>query len=190
MISKEIEFKYSAKDIELKKFVAFCKSFFKTDDYQIICGQDDFYENKDQPDAFCRHRVGDKTNQLTFKRKLSKNNIVRIEHNINLEPSTSTDLIKRFCEDLGFMYNTSLRKNSFIFSNELFTAVYYICYTEDRNELGRFIELELSEEIDWGTAKKAVLWLKEVEKKFMPIGISPKKRITRSLWELYRNRSK
>lgn len=190
MIGKEIEYKYKADNIHILDFVNFCKEATKVEPI-IIDGYDYFYETRSKKDAFCRHRVGSDLNQLTFKEKLVEdNNYVRIEHNINLDKSVRNDDISRLMESMGYNHTLTLQKSSFIFTTDKYTAVYYICRNEDRAVVGRFIELELSENIDWKSEKNALKELKEIEKKFMLLGISPKKRLKESLWEMFRPKTK
>lgn len=187
---KEIEYKYPAKGVSALKFIQFCRKKMKKD-YYLTSGEDRFYENKADKDSFCRHRHGGDMNQLTFKKKLQEeNNSVRIERNIDLATNVSVTDIEGFCEDLNFLYNFALKKKAFIFEAKTYIAVYYICYNEDNSELGRFIELELSEKIDWKNEKLAIKELTKIEKQFKVLGIGPKKRIKQSLWEMYRKPTK
>ncbi len=81
---KEIEFKYDAKDISLFTFLKFCKNATKSN-YILAQGRDDFYGNPKRKSEFYRHRYGSDMNQLTFKKKLYKNNnYVRVERNTDL----------------------------------------------------------------------------------------------------------
>lgn len=185
---KEIEFKYDAKNIFLPIFLNKCKKILKTN-FQCFQGTDRFYGSEKDKRSLLRHRVGSDMNQLTFKKKLiDANNYVRIEHNIDLPKNVTITQIHKFCNDLGYKYNFMLNKNVFLFKGKNFIIVYYICYDEDNRAVGRFIEIELDETIDWGTQKNALKELRKLEKKFMLLGIGPRSRVKPSLWELYKNK--
>lgn len=182
---KEIETKYDAKNIKLSKFEEFCQQLgnFK---YKMAAGYDHFYSKVSDKKAFCRHRVGADSNQLTFKRKLSKaNNYIRTEHNIDLVKKMTEESLKAFLDELQYKYRRSLYKNCFIYKYDYYTLVYYIVYDTDMEELGRFIEIEMDEDFEWSNDKEAWNSLVIIEKLCGPLGLDPTKRISDSLYELY-----
>jgi len=182
----EIEFKFNAKDIKLTDFIKFCKSHSGDCKEIIASGYDHFYDNSKDPDAFGRLRVGPDVNQLTFKRKTKDtNNFIRTEHNIELTKGTTRDQIEALFLEFGYKYNVSLFKNCFVFVYDTYTFVYYICYDTDMEELGRFIEIEMSEEHSWANEAEAYNHLLVLEKLMKSLGISPQNRVKRSLFELY-----
>lgn len=187
---KEIEFKYNAADIGLMDFTEFCKEHGEHKEV-VASGYDDFYEKDGDADSFCRLRSGADVHQLTFKRKTQDaNNFVRTEHNIDLARSTTPAQIEALCAEFGYNYNTSIFKNCFVYKYDTYTFVYYVCYDTDMKELGRFIEVEMSEEYAWTNEAEAYNHLLVLEKLMRPLGISPQARVKRSLFELYRKDTK
>jgi adenylate cyclase class IV len=188
----EIEFKYNADDVKLDDFVKFCLTHNPGEHKKITAsGFDHFYDNTEDPDAFGRLRVGPDVNQLTFKRKTQDaNNFIRTEHNIDLAGHTARDQIDAFLGEFGYKYNMSLFKNCFVYIYDTYTFVYYICYDVAMKELGRFIEIEMSEEHSWVNETEAYNHLLVLEKLMKSLGISPQNRIKRSLYELYRKEAK
>lgn len=185
----EIEFKYYADNIKLSDFVEFCNDR-KPEGQILVSGYDYFYE-KPNEDAFCRLRVGPDSNQLTFKRKLtSKNNFIRTEHNIDLESHITKDQITALCKEFGYMYNMTLFKNCFIYHYDWYTFVYYICYDENMKEIGRFVEIEMSEDHSWIDEQHAWNELIILEKTCRELGISPQCRVKKSLFELFKKELK
>lgn len=184
---REVEFKYRADSIDLSDFVAFCLER-RPARTVTASGFDRFYESKSDPNCFCRHRQEpDKFNQLSFKRKTTdKNNYIRTEHNLDLGLKVNEDQVEALCAEFGYRYNTSIFKNCFIHKYEDYTLVYYICYNEDLNELGRFIEIEVDEDYPWKSEAEAWGVLTLLEEELKPLGISAQARIKRSLFEMFR----
>lgn len=186
MKNLEIEFKYNAVT-SLQEFNSFCESR-KPDKFLIISGFDHFYSNKVDKSSFYRHRVNTNENQLTFKKKLTaENNFIRKEHNIDLPMSVSEDQISALCEINGYEYDTSIFKNCFIYNYSYYTLVYYVCYNRDLVELGRFIEIEMNEDYDWINEEEAYGELVSLERFCKTIGLYPDKRLTSSLFEMFRS---
>lgn len=186
---REIEFKYNADSISLAAFTEFCKNRqpSKTLD---ISGYDYFFENTKVPGAFCRHRVGPDTNQLTFKRKTSDaNSNIRTEHNIDLD-GTSIDQVQALVAEFGYEYNTKIFKSCFIYWFEYYVLSWYVCYDSDMKELGRFMEIEAREDYSWKTEQEAWDSIVAMEKFCKSLGISHQSRIKRSLFELYKKELK
>lgn len=182
---KEIEFKYNATGVSLDAFTRLCQEH---GEYTSVmpAGYDYFYQNEKDPDSFLRHRVGAKTNQLTFKRKTTdKNNFVRTEHNIDLTKSMTRPQLEAFCGEFGYKYAFAIYKNAFVYLYDRYNFVYYICYDTDMRELGRFIEIEMKEDYDWKTEEEAYEALLKLEQTLKAIGITPQARIKRSLFEMF-----
>ncbi len=184
---REVEFKYLADEISLKQFEAFClerkpKAAF------VTSGWDHFYSNEKDPDTFCRHRWEyKKFNQLSFKRKTTdKNNFVRTEHNIDLAQYVTPDQVRALCAEFGYKYNSAIFKNCFIYTYEDYTLVFYVVYDEAMKEVGRFVEIEVSEEFPWKDDAHAMERLCQLESELAPTGVSPRCRTKKSLFERYR----
>lgn len=181
----EIEFKYQA-TVGLSEFIKFCENRNPLTKL-VASGYDHFYQSKGDPNCFCRHRVGPDSNQLTFKRKLAdNNNFIRTEHNIDLSSKMSSNAISKYLEEFNYTYNTSLFKNCFIYNYNDHTLVYYVVYDTDMTELGRFIEIEMSENGAFENEDLAWVELTTLERLCRPIGTTAQGRIKRSLFEMYR----
>lgn len=184
--NQEIEFKYRADHISLSSFKHFCECR-EPDKFQIVSGFDHFYSKESESDSFYRHRVNTNENQLTFKRKINKDDsFVREEHNIDLPLTVSEEKIKDLCNITGYSYNTSIFKNCFIYNYDYYTLVFYICYSKDLNETGRYIEIEMKEDYDWFDVNEAYSALVTVEKLCRTLGLAPESRIKESLFEMNR----
>lgn len=187
MLFKEIEFKYNADNISLTDFTAFCKKQVEPYKFILASGYDHFYDNAESADYFYRHRVGPDMNQLTIKRKTNnKNNFIRGEHNLNLSGTFAEAQVKAYLAEHSYAYNFSLFKNCFVYTYNLCTFVYYVCYDLDLKEIGRFLEIEMAEDGPWKNEQEAWDRLIALEKSLESLGISPKKRMRTSLFEMYR----
>lgn len=185
MTYTEIEYKYSADNVDLSEFHDFCVA--RSPDAAFnVSGFDYFYANKKDASSFCRHRVGPDANQLTFKRKLTdKNNYIRTEHNINLDPKLTLNQVKAFLSEFGFSPSGTIFKNCFIYKYLDYTFVFYVVYDKNLKELGRFLEIEMSEDKEWESQDQAVWALQVREGELKRFGIIPANRMRRSLYEMY-----
>lgn len=182
----EVEFKYNASEINLNSFKEFCMKR-EPDSYIMAAGHDHFYFKDQDPHGFYRYRVGAGINQLTYKKKtVTENNYIRIEHNIDLAEHVDRDQISSMCSDLGYKYNTTIFKNSFIYVYEYYVMAYYIVYDSDMKEIDRFLEIEMNEDFPWEDEKQAWGELVILERIHKSLGISASKRIKESLFELYK----
>lgn len=180
----EVEFKYNAADMTLTQFTHFCKStkFFE---YVQASGYDHFYASETDKRQFGRHRVGASFNQLTVKAKTSpKNNFIREEDNLDFAEAISEERVKSFFGKFGYEHKKSIFKNCFIYKYPLYTLVYYVIYTVDMEEIGRFVEIEMSEDHDWKSEDEAWNALLALEKQCKPLGVSAQGRIRKSLYEI------
>lgn len=182
---REIEFKYRADDIDMSAFAEFCEDRRPVKNLHAS-GYDHFYARIDEPGSFCRHRVGPDSNQLTFKRKTdTANNYVRTEHNIDLSAGVDRSQVEALCSEFGYRYAASIFKNCFIYNYEWYTLVYYICYDKDMRELGRFVEIEISESYAWESEKAAWNELLTLERLCKGLGLSKDLRVSTSLFEMF-----
>lgn len=183
----EVEFKYDAKEISIEKFKDLCEGLNPAKVHNQH-GRDIFYIHPSQPKVFGRHRTGLEINQLTYKQKLSDwDSIVREEINMDLDESTTKKTVQKFMEAMGYYKGNVIDKVSFVYVYPEYVLAYYICYDYDMNELGRFIEIEVREDqpIGENETKVQVAWLSIVEKLLKPLGITPKNRISKSLFEMF-----
>jgi predicted adenylyl cyclase CyaB len=182
----EVETKYKATGILLSQFKAFCETR-RPDHFKMVSGPDYFYSNSKDLDSFWRHRVGPDSNQLTFKRKTTgANNFVRVEHNLELKKEMSVEAIASMCKEFGYEPNTQIFKNCFIYKFNYYTMCFYICYNKDMQEIGRYIEIEMSEDYEWKNIDDAWSALLVLEKTARDLGITARNRIRSSLFELFR----
>lgn len=183
----EIEFKYSAEDTALVDFHEFCKSRDPKNSL-TVSGEDYFYDNKHVPDSFYRYRSGDDGIQLTFKKKTNKDNsFIRIEHNIDLGYKHSREGVEAYVSDLGYSYAGKLFKTAFIYNYEDYNLVYYVCFNKDLREIGRFIEIEMREDYSWVNQTHAWDALVALERMCKKIGAEPGKRLTLSLYDMFKD---
>lgn len=183
IFATEIETKYRADNVDLEEFMKVCTDKNPTE-YITASGWDYFYDKKGA-DGFARHRVGSDFNQLTFKRKTSEaNNFIRDEDNLNMLKDVSVKQVKSFLGKFGYKHNRSIYKNCFIYSYPDHIVVFYVIYDEQIKEIGRFIEIEMSESSPWETEEQAWDTLVKIEKEWKALGLNPKTRMKKSLYEL------
>lgn len=179
----EVETKYRADEIALNEFTSYCESLKPLKNI-IASGWDHFYD-KNGTEGFARHRIGPDFNQLTFKRKTTEaNNFIRDEDNLDLLQPVSIKQVASFLSKFGYKHNTSIYKNCFIYKYPTYTMVFYVIYDEKIKEIGRFIEIEMSEESLWNDETEAWEALIEIEKGCKGLGLSARGRMKKSLYEL------
>lgn len=180
----EIETKYNASEISLAKFNEFCQAQPGERKYLVASGWDYFYDST-RTEGFARHRVGVDFNQLTYKRKTTaKNNFIRQEDNLNLMPPVTVSQVASFLNKFGYTLNKSIFKNCFIYQYDRHTAVYYVIYDDTLKEVGRYIEIEMSEDYSWKSEQEAWDALTNLEREFKELGLSAQGRMKKSLYEI------
>lgn len=149
-------------------------------------GYDHFFKPNKDDGSFFRLRVDQVNKQLTYKKKLTEdNNVVRTEYNIDLAKNITDNYIINFCRDLGYEYTKSIFKNSFIYEFEWYILSYYICYDGTMTELGRFIEIEVNEDMASANPSQAYADLLSLEKLYKNLGLKVSTRVSSSLYELF-----
>lgn len=129
--------------------------------------------------------------ELTIKIKPegAKNNIIREEYNVRVD-GTPRETIVKFLNALGFKHNFTVMKSCFIYRMEDATLVSYTVADITDGDLrseDHFVEIEVSEEqIHTMNEDQAWAILTKYEKALEPLGITPQKRLKRSLYEMYR----
>ena len=123
---------------------------------------------------------------LTNKFKTSDaNNNQRLEHNIRVD-KTPFEEVRSFVESMGYKYNFEIHKACHIYKFKDATLVYY-SVRDERGARNFFVEIEVDEAtIHKLTEEEAWDVIKKYEKVLEPIGISPQKRMRKSLFEMYR----
>lgn len=179
---KEIEFKYSANDIDMMDFVKLVSPM--NPEWMLVSSYDDYFTNN--KDEFIRYRYHDHMGELTIKRKTTENNNNnRVEVNVPTD-GKSSHAIEAFVNLLGYKRNFSIFKTCKIAFLEKVVLVYYIVYDENLNEKERFIEVEAKEQYNWTSEEIALEEVIKYEKLLEPLGITSKNRLRKSLFEIFK----
>jgi adenylate cyclase class IV len=172
---KEIEFKYDAQDVSMNKFV---------DKKMLVSSYDDYFT--DPQGNFIRYRHHDTRGELTIKRKLSvNNNNERIEVNVPTE-GNNLKAVAAFVDLLGYQPNFGIYKTCNIFWIDKVVMVYYVVYDKELKEKRRFIEVEANEDLPWESEEAAWAEIEKYEGLLAPLGVTPKNRLKKSLFEIFR----
>ncbi len=193
---KELEYKYSADGITLKEFQSRMNQIlaqFPENEIRIKgVSSWDTYFTKPNGD-FCRYRNSELRPELTIKRKLTdKNNQKRIEVNVpldcqNIRQDKLEEVVNAYTELEGYAKNFKIYKTCFIYFIGPLNFVFYIVYDENMNEQRKFIEIEFDEEVARSLSEEEVFKrLDEFELLLAPLGINSKKRLKKSLFEMFR----
>lgn len=180
---KEIEFKYDGQDVSMQRFVELMETF-TIDKKLLVSSYDDYFTNPNGD--FIRYRHRDERGELTIKRKISThNNNERIEVNV---PTDGNNLkaVTAFVDLLGYKHDFSIYKTCSIFWIDKVVMVYYVVYDKELKEKRRFIEVEANEDLPWES--EAVAWaeIEKYEALLAPLGITPKNRLKKSLFETFK----
>jgi adenylate cyclase class IV len=179
---KEIETKYDARSIKLQAFVAACNALRPT--RRLDTGSWDHYYLRPDGTAL-RYRAGQKP-ELTVKRKSSdRNNFVRLELNLKIDPETSLGFVDKWAEVEGYRPDFAIYKSCVIFYWDTHNVVYYVVYDTELRELDRYVEIEMSEDRSWNSEQDAWEALQEIEKQLSHLGINHSRRLRLSLQERY-----
>jgi adenylate cyclase class IV len=183
----ELEFKYDASDIKLSKFVDFAQTLKPVRRVEGS-GWDVYYSGDGQNFEFIRLRQSPDFAELTIKIKnTEKNNQNRFELDLPLLPSKTTNwLMEKFVALFGFKENFRVFKYFDIYWTEKVDIVYYIIYSKDMVEVGRRIEIEARKDHKFTSAEAALSEVKAMEQLMSEIGITPQKRMKKSMWEQFK----
>jgi adenylate cyclase class IV len=196
----EFECKYRVEQNVQPMFKKLVEQLSDIQAFLYVEGPDCYYSHPDFDDSsFGRYRRpsfgldgGRAEWTVKFKPKGAKNSIQRLEINWRVDKTPEED-IKRGVELMGFKPNFVITKNCHIYKFEDATLVYYTVYDitggETSNRVDHFVEIEVSEEkISKEGLTEAEAWgiIEKYEKILSPLGITPQKRMRRSLWEMYR----
>ena len=180
---KEIEYKYDAADVTMVQFVELMETQ-SIKKKMMVSSYDDYFV--DSVGNFIRYRHHDGRGELTIKRKLNvNNNNERLEVNV---PTIGDNLktITAFVDLLGYKPNFGIYKTCKIYWIDKVVLVYYVVYDKDLKELRRFVEVEADEDLSWETEQQAWDEIAKYEKLLEPLGITPKNRLKKSLFEIFR----
>ena len=182
---KEIEYKYEAKSVDLSVFDNFVVSLNPLN-VITVSSYDEYYKpTKSNSVDFIRYRYNDYSKELTMKKKTTDvNNNNRVEINLNLHEKNDSK-IQRFIDYMGFTFNFKIYKTSKIYQFDNVIVAYYIVYSENMTELGRFIELEASEHYAFRDEAHAFSAINNFEKLLEQFGITYRNRLKKSLFEIF-----
>lgn len=169
------------------------------DEYKehVMVDSDDIYYTRDSSDPevdyefvrfrFSDDRKKDKRSELTTKKKLKDtNNIIRIEHNVRVDNNDKKTVHGFITTGLGYQYNFKISKYVQIYVFKDATLPFYTVIDEKGKE-DTFIEIEVDEKLLHSiTEDEAWEIIAKYEKILEPLGITPRNRLRKSLFEMYR----
>lgn len=122
---------------------------------------------------------------------LDKGSLLKEPSNAAIELTIDLDKVLQDAKDKGYWINFPIYKQCWIYwlKNNV-VIVYYVVFDEDFQEVGRFLEIEADPEEEWESEEVALTTIKEVEKKFISLGIKPQNRLNQSLYQLFRKDKK
>lgn len=190
----EFESKYRVEPQDLIMFKKIVESIPGRTGYLQVDGPDYYFIKEDG--SFARYRKPDSMadearEEVTIKVKPegAKNNIIRKEINWKVT-GTPESAIREGLSLMGYVFNFSIYKVCYIYFFEDVTLVFYSVFdtTKERTPKGDcFIEIEVKEDIiHTKTEDEAWEIIVKYEKMLEPIGITPQKRLRKSLFEMYR----
>jgi hypothetical protein len=202
----EFETKYSVEDHLLVEFKQIVESLPDTKSFIYVEGPDFYFTHPpewfkanqqwDQEGTFIRYRkpsygLDNGRRQVTWKYKPSesKNNIQREEYNWDLTEKTLESTVIKQIERSGATFNFSIIKNCHIYKMEDATLVFYTVYdTTDGKpkKADSFMEIEVDEEkIKDMNPEEAFAIIAKYEKVLEPLGINARKRLKKSLFQMF-----
>jgi adenylate cyclase class IV len=129
---------------------------------------------------------------VKVKPKGAKNNIQRTEVNWRVDKTKEEDIFKML-ELQGYKFNFSIVKNCHVMffddANVVFYTVYDTTEGTSSTKVDHFVEIEVNEEKirkEGLTEDQAWNIISKYEKILAPVGVTPQKRLRKSLWEMYR----
>lgn len=181
----ELEFKYDASDIKLSRFVEFANSLNPVKRVEGS-GWDYYYSGEGQNFEFIRYRHGG-LSELTIKIKNNeKNNNDRFELDLPLAMDVPRWMIEKFVSLFGFKENFRVYKYFDIYWFEKVDIVYYTIFDKNMVEVGRRVEIEARKDYPYKSAEEALDEVRSMEQAMSEIGITPQKRMKKSMWETFR----
>jgi adenylate cyclase class IV len=187
----EVECKYRTDITTLPLFKRTSENLPDLESFLYTSGPDTYYVRPDG--GLGRYRVaqypenGKKFAQWTVKCKPegAKNNIFRFESNWDVS-NTPPEEIHAGALAMGFVFNFKIHKTCFIYKFKDATIVMYSVREEGSEKEEWFQEIEVTEEtIHELTEDQAWEVISKYEKILEPTGITPQKRMRKSLFELY-----
>jgi len=183
---KELEYKYNAEGVDLVDFKKLIEELGPNKVIEVS-SWDVYYKRKDSDDRFVRYRKSTEVPELTKKVKTKdSNNWERLEVDLPLDPTRiNEEIVTEFVAIDNYEENFRIYKSCFIYFLDDVNFVWYSVYDKNMNEKGRFIEVEVNKDRvnELGSTVSDVL--KEYEQKLSVLGINPKNRLKKSLFEIF-----
>jgi adenylate cyclase class IV len=194
----EFECKYRTEKDILKEFIRIANSIPNQEDYLEVKGPDTFFVNPGI-NHFGRYRKSDIPDsngnffaQWTIKEKQegAKNSINRFESNW-IVTGTPTEEVYAALEKMGYKKVGKIHKHCYIYKFIDATIVFYTVVSDNSAKEAHFIEIEVDEHtIDRLTEDEAWKVIEKYENILADTGISAKKRMRLSLFDMYREDQK
>jgi predicted adenylyl cyclase CyaB len=173
---KRMPFKNVLEDLE---DTSYSFLYVESSDYYYVNGDD-----------FIRHRHGNGNNEVTVKKKSGdKNNIIRREVNVPIDPSCDVRTMEAFVNHLGYKFNFEIYKYCDIYVFDDATLCFYTVKDQASGEYRSFIEIEVKEDMKF-TEKQAWAIIHKYENILSKVGVSEKERLEMSLFEMYVRKNK
>lgn len=181
---KELEFKYNAEKIDLDSFTRVMVEW-KYARFLEASSWDIYYSH---PDArTLRFRNSNIQPELTIKRKMTEsNNVHRVEVNLPLTIGVRKEIVDAFATEMGFKSLFKVFKTCFIYWFDEVNIVYYIVYDHSMKEKGRFLEVEVNEDLAKKGPEISIQILKSWEDRLGVLGFTHVNRIRKSLYEMFK----
>lgn len=170
----QFKFKSIVSELDFKQFV-------------YAEGPDYYYTKPDG--SFLRYRKAttEKRAEVTMKEKPdgASNNVLRKEVNWRVD-YTDKETIKEGAIMMGYTFNFSIWKSCHIYVMKDGTTLVFYTVRDENNKTDHFVEIELDEKnIHKMTEDEAYAKIKKYEEILEPLGINYKKRLKKSLYEMY-----
>lgn len=200
LVAKHTEFetKYRVEPHLLTEFKRIMGTLPHLEKFIYVEGPDYYFTKPDGSFARYRrpsHGLDNGRSEVTIKVKPegAKNNIIRKEVNWRVD-QTGEDAIREGLSLMGYKPNFSIWKGCHIYNFNDATLVFYSVFdTTDgkATKTDSFVEIEVSEEkVSHMTEEQAWDIIYKYENILEEIGLSPQKRLRKSLFEMYRRESK
>lgn len=185
----EVETKYRTDGDKVYAFKQLAQDMEGMKEFIYVESDDVYYTN--EAGEFLRYRFSnskkDKRAELTYKSKTDEaHNIIRMEVNLRVDPNDK-ETVEAFANALGYKKNFRISKIVHIYRFDDATLPFYTVISED-GKMQHFIEIEVAEHnIHELTEDECWEIIKKYEEKLSPLGITPQKRLRKSLFEMYKN---
>lgn len=190
----EFETKYRVEPHLLTEFKALVNGLQNLKGFIYVEGPDYYFTKPDGSFARYRrpsHGLDNGRSEVTIKVKPegAKNNIMRKEVNWRVD-ITPEDSIREGLMLMGYKPNFSIFKACHIYNLDDATLVFYQVYDTTDGKPGKtdsFVEIEIDEHLVSSlTQEQAMALIVKYEKILEPIGLTPQKRLRKSLFEMYK----